>query len=160
MTVKEITAAESELLYLKHNAVLCLIVGMVISGDLFYALLKSFPVAGWITSTVVALYAVTILVMLIKLFKVIRYSRGSTKKAFWYGDFKDEFSAFLNHRGYKYSFNTLVVILLATWILGGRGYFSSWLSGIELKDYAVVLTSIGMWSYALPVFIGLRADNE
>ncbi|MCC5853971.1 MAG: hypothetical protein JJU30_14140 [Alkalimonas sp.] len=67
---------------------------------------------------------------------------------------------FLNHRGYKYSFNTLVVILLATWILGGRGYFSGWLSGIELKDYAVVLTSIGMGSYALPVFIGLRADNE
>lgn len=160
MTTTKLTAAESELSYLKHNAVFCLIFGLVISGEFLYALLKSLSVAGWVISLVASLYAVAILLLVFTLSKVSRYSAGSTKRAFWYGDFNDEFSAFLNNKGYKYSFCTLSFVLVATWAFAGIDDFSAWFSAVPLKQYAAALACIGMWAYALPVLLGLRADYE
>lgn len=160
MKEKIITAAEGEHLLLKHNAFFCLILGMVISGDFLYALLKTLSATGWVITLVACLYTVAILILLLTMFKVSKYSGGSNKRAFWYGEFKDEFSAFLNHKGYKYSCNTLVCFLIATWIFSDLDNFSAWFNAIELKHYAAALVCIGMWSYALPVLIGLRADYE
>lgn len=160
MTTKKITAAEQEMSYLKHNAIFCLLLGFVISGDFFYILLTASALAGWVTTLITLLYMVLALLMVSKLFEVGRYSRGSTKKAFWYGDFKDEFCAFLNQKGYKYSFNTFFALLLGTWAFANISDFSHWAESIELKHYAAVLMSAGSWSYALPVLLGLRTGNE
>ncbi|WP_213999412.1 hypothetical protein [Arsukibacterium sp.] len=160
MKEKIITAAEGEHLLLKHNAFFCLMLGMVISGDFLYVMLKTLSAASWVITLVASLYALAILILLLTMFKVSKYSGGSNKRAFWYGDFKDEFSAFLNHKGYKYSCNALVFCLIATWGFSDIDDFSAWFNAIELNHYAAALVCLGMWSYALPVLLGLRAEQD
>lgn len=160
MTVKNLTVAENELLYLKHNALFGIFWGLLVAGDFLYSLLKSFVVDGWVITSVGFLYVVAIVLFFVTLSKLSRYSSGISKRAFWYGNFTDEFSAFLNQQGYKSSFYTVTLVLTATWAFAGIDDFSAWFNAVVLRDYAGALICIAMWAYAVPVLLGLRAEHE
>lgn len=160
MTVKNLTVAENELLYLKHNALFGIFFGLLIAGDFLYSLLKSLGVDGWVISLVGFLYVAAIVLFFVTLSKLSRYSSGISRRAFWYGNFTDEFSAFLNQQGYKSSFYTLLMVLIATWAFARLDDFSGWFSNVTLAQYAAALVCITMWAYAVPVLLGLRAEHE
>jgi len=155
MNITNLTTPQIEHLYLRKNAFVMVFIGLFFLTQLIYDLVSTAQSStdlkiGFGLVSVFSL--IGILVYSITVSKLAR----KVRKAYWYGNFDDEYFNFLNHKAYKYGFNS-------TGLVAFIFYFGPELvpeSLLTTDNSLRVVISIMFLSYGLPLLFWLRENNE
>ena len=157
MSLTEISQAETEQQYLKHNAMLMLMIGITFLLDASYRLFFGGRLGDWFVVLFGLLAMLVLAVGVVSMAKSLRYSR---RAMFWTNRFNDEWLAHLNMKGYRYAGHSLMALLFITFLLNRFGGIDQWLASLDLASFSTLLLSVGAIAYSLPVLLGLRGADE
>ena len=150
------TTPHFEHLFLKRNALFSISIAMIVVGLIASEYSKNvYNDSGWIAFSIgcgVGISLVFLFVALIRIIKII----PKAKNAWMYGNYQDEYFNHLNHRAYKYAFNTTVVVAAFLSFGYASSIMPSWLAD---HDGALILMTL-LLSFGIPILVWLRGDNE
>jgi hypothetical protein len=153
-TIKQFTP-EMELLFIKRNALVCILMGLLFGGETIEKYLSSWYTSqmNWIELTS-GIFIVTITVLAIVFVVRSLLVLPNWKYFFWNGNCDDEYLNHLNHRAYKYAANTMLSISALLFILSPE------IISLSTHFVAGIILSFGFLAYGIPLLFWLREDNE
>jgi len=155
MNITHLTTPQIEHLYLRKNAFSMVFIGLFFLTQLIYDLVSTAQPSTDLKIGFGLASVFSLIGLLVNWFTVSKLAR-KVRKAYWYGNFDDEYFNFLNHKAYKYGFNSTG---LAAFIF----YFGSELvpeSLLTMDNSFRVLLSIIFLSYGAPLLFWLRGNDE
>jgi len=124
-----------------------------------YKLLEPFIIRyDWLYITLILLSIILGVFIVFTFFKIMNSIESLDRYTVWYNCFNDEYFNYINHKGYKYSFNTSCFFLMFFSIFGH--HFQSFLVTLSLSDFAEFTLGLSFISYSLPVLFLLRGEDE
>lgn len=127
---------EIELLFLKRNALMSCVIGVLILSAPF----------------VHALVSLVLIALFILSFFRLMISLPSWKYLFWTGNCKDEYFTHLNNRAYKY---TVITTFFTCGLLYGLD-----IESISSKSVALLICAVMSLAYGAPLLYWLRGNND
>jgi len=149
--------------YLKRNALLCLVLGVLFSFSFFYILfeqdISSMPI---LENSLLFVGAVIFISMMVICFKTINSANRVKKDTFYCGNFQDEYLNHVNLKGYKYVFNFVCFYFITIFICTGPTISEAidFLPLISIRDFCLLTMGLIFISYALPVLYMLKGGDD
>jgi hypothetical protein len=149
--------------YLKHNALLCLVLGVLFSFSFFYIIfeqgISSMPI---LENSLLFIGAVISISMMVICIKTIKSANKVKNDTFYYGNFKDEYLNHINLKGYKYVFNFVCFYFFTIFICMGPTISEAidFLPLISIRDFCLLTMGLIFISYALPVLYMLNGTDD
>ena len=159
MTDLTTSQPHNEQTFLKRNALLCTLLGMLLIFEALDIFANSNIAHGPLLDAFLIIGALALLVTLVvMLFKTLGTSYKISRQAYWFGNFQDEYINHINAMGYKYAFNTVCGAL----ILCYGATRAEWLDTASSDIGLLCKMGLGIvfLSYSLPVLYLLRGDDE
>ncbi|TQV71024.1 hypothetical protein FLL45_22110 [Aliikangiella marina] len=145
--------------YLLSSAVLSLSIGFILTLNFWSWLLADVSTNSTITTIVQFAVFALFIVTLVYLSRTSRGAFTFNRRAFWLGQFSDEFLNHINRKGYQYAFNVTCFVLILL-MLSDFGGFAEAMAGVSASTLAKSILGVMFISYALPVLFLLRAEDE
>lgn len=158
MTNQAVASTIYEQSFLKRNSMLSFIVGLFFSIEPIYritspVLEQHLWLKNFILLTGIGLFIAVVVVFV----KTLPSIKRANKKAFWFGEFSDEYLNYVNKKGYKYSFfSTVYFLIFYKYIDKHLMHFFNNLPADDLATLAIAVALIG---YGLPVITELRGED-
>ena len=155
MNITNLTTPQIEHLYLRKNAFVMVFIGLFFLTQLIYDLVSTAQPA---TDFKIGFGLASVFCLIGLLVNSITVSKlaHKVKKAYWYGNFDDEYFNFLNHKAYKYGFNSAGLVAFIF-------YFGPSLvpeNILTMDNSFRLLISIMFFGYGVPLLFWLRADGK
>lgn len=160
MSNSKVATPASEQDYLRSNAILALILGLVFTLDLWSLALSEVSASEWLTNILIIGVAILFFLMLVYLVKASKGAFTFNRKAFWLGTFNDEYLNHINLKGYKYAFNITCGLLIALMLMADFNVFEGLPNEVTLKQIFKSIIGLVFWGYAIPVLYMLRGEDE
>jgi hypothetical protein len=155
MNITNLTTPQIEHLVLRKNAFTIVFTGLFFLTQLIYDLVSTAQ-SSTDLKLGFSLVSVFFLIGLLVNSNTVSKLARKVKKAYWYGNFDDEYFNFLNHKAYKYGFNSAGIVALI--IYSGPNIMPE--SLLTTDNSLRVVISIMCLAYGAPLLFWLRGNDE
>ncbi len=150
--------------YLKGNALLSLVLGVLFSFSFFYMLFEeSISTSPVLEGGLLFVGSIIFIAAMVICFKTVNSANRVKKDTFYCGNFQDEYLNHVNLKGYKYVFNFVSFYFITIFICTGPTSSEAidFLPLISIRDFCMLTMGLVFISYALPVLYLLKdAEDE
>ncbi len=141
----------NEQVYLKRNALVCFVLGILFIADALYNNFTSSVGLKYLTFMFFIAALIFIVMFLLSLIKM-------TKSAWLFGNFEDEYLNHIHNTGYKYAFSFMSFFLVVVSVT--VNLFPYLIEGMLVREFSKFSAGLMFMSYSLPIIYLLRGDDE
>ena len=141
----------NEQIYLKRNALVCIVLGALFIADSIYNHFNSSMELEYLTFTLFITSIIFIFLFLLSLIKI-------GKSVFLLGNFEDEYLNHIHNTGYKYAFSLISIFLVVVAVTSN--IFPKLTENLLVREFSKFSAGLMFISYSLPILYLLRGDDE
>jgi len=151
MNEGNISTPINEQLFLKRNALVCIVLGIFFLTDFIYNYFNS-SIEIEFLNFILFIVSIGFIVMF------LMSANKIGKNVFLFGNFKDEYLNHIHNTGYKYSFSFISLFLVVLTITSSL--FPKLFSTLPVHEFSKLSAGLMFISYSLPILFLLRGEDE